>query len=225
MDRERTFELTRRYLNAGKIETYERYGFDAVMGRREGIPVLGRVRRPIVDQLSLQRRRLQPWAPQPGGACRRAGFPRGSRHRKPSSPGAIPSRTRSSPRRHDQRRTARCGVRRVGRRGQRPRHQGHPGRDGTYRDRLGHRRLPRSHRPVPRGRRRRVPDTVRPEPTRLHAGCHQRRRCHGSRDRRRHGSRHPRAGTSNPGHADPRPRVLAHGAAALSRTGNEADPR
>jgi len=37
MDRERTFELTRRYLNAGKIETYERYGFDAVMGRREGI--------------------------------------------------------------------------------------------------------------------------------------------------------------------------------------------
>lgn len=37
MDRERTFELTRRHLNAGKIETYERYGFDAVMGRREGI--------------------------------------------------------------------------------------------------------------------------------------------------------------------------------------------
>lgn len=37
MDRERTFELTRRHLNAGKIEIYERYGFDAVMGRREGI--------------------------------------------------------------------------------------------------------------------------------------------------------------------------------------------
>ncbi len=37
MDRNRTFELTRRHLNAGKIETYERYGFDAVMGRREGI--------------------------------------------------------------------------------------------------------------------------------------------------------------------------------------------
>ncbi|MCJ7779316.1 MAG: aminotransferase class III-fold pyridoxal phosphate-dependent enzyme, partial [Acidimicrobiia bacterium] len=37
MDRNRTYELTRRHLNAGKIETYERYGIDAVMGRREGI--------------------------------------------------------------------------------------------------------------------------------------------------------------------------------------------
>jgi acetylornithine/succinyldiaminopimelate/putrescine aminotransferase len=37
MDRETTFELYRAHVNAGKIETYERYGFDAVMGRRDGI--------------------------------------------------------------------------------------------------------------------------------------------------------------------------------------------
>ncbi|MEA2023381.1 MAG: aminotransferase class III-fold pyridoxal phosphate-dependent enzyme [Actinomycetota bacterium] len=37
MDRNHTFDLTRRHINAGKIETYKRYGFDAVMGRREGI--------------------------------------------------------------------------------------------------------------------------------------------------------------------------------------------
>ena len=37
MDRDRIFELTRAHINAGKIETYERYGFDAVMGRREGV--------------------------------------------------------------------------------------------------------------------------------------------------------------------------------------------
>ena len=37
MDRNRTLDLTRRHINAGKIDAYERYGFDAVMGRREGI--------------------------------------------------------------------------------------------------------------------------------------------------------------------------------------------
>ncbi len=37
MDRETTFDLYRAHVNAGKIDTYERYGFDAVMGRRDGI--------------------------------------------------------------------------------------------------------------------------------------------------------------------------------------------
>jgi acetylornithine/succinyldiaminopimelate/putrescine aminotransferase len=37
MDRARVFELYRRHVNAGKIELFERYGLDAVMGRREGI--------------------------------------------------------------------------------------------------------------------------------------------------------------------------------------------
>jgi len=37
MDRDRVFELYRQHVNAGKIEMFERYGLDAVMGRREGI--------------------------------------------------------------------------------------------------------------------------------------------------------------------------------------------
>ena len=37
MDRATLFEMYRDHVNAGKIAAYERYGFDAVMGRREGI--------------------------------------------------------------------------------------------------------------------------------------------------------------------------------------------
>jgi len=37
MDRSTLFEMYRDHVNAGKIAAYERYGFDAVMGRREGI--------------------------------------------------------------------------------------------------------------------------------------------------------------------------------------------
>ena len=37
MDRARVFELYRQHVNAGKIELFERYGLDAVIGRREGI--------------------------------------------------------------------------------------------------------------------------------------------------------------------------------------------
>ena len=37
MDRKTTFDLYRAHVNAGKIDTYQRYGFDAVMGRREGV--------------------------------------------------------------------------------------------------------------------------------------------------------------------------------------------
>lgn len=37
MDREQTIELYRTHVNAGKIEAYESYGFDAVMGSRSGI--------------------------------------------------------------------------------------------------------------------------------------------------------------------------------------------
>ncbi|MGA9597737.1 MAG: aminotransferase class III-fold pyridoxal phosphate-dependent enzyme [Acidimicrobiia bacterium] len=37
MDRARVFELYRRHVNAGKIDMFERYGLDAVIGRREGI--------------------------------------------------------------------------------------------------------------------------------------------------------------------------------------------
>ncbi len=37
MDRERVFELYRQHVNAGKIDMFERYGLDAVIGRRDGI--------------------------------------------------------------------------------------------------------------------------------------------------------------------------------------------
>ncbi len=37
MERDHIFDLYRAHVNAGKIDTYGRYGFDAVMGRREGI--------------------------------------------------------------------------------------------------------------------------------------------------------------------------------------------
>jgi len=37
MDRTTLFELYAAHVNAGKITTYERYGLDAVMGRREGV--------------------------------------------------------------------------------------------------------------------------------------------------------------------------------------------
>ncbi|MFV9672242.1 MAG: aspartate aminotransferase family protein [Acidimicrobiia bacterium] len=37
MDRDTTFDLYRRHVNAGKIDVYESYGLDAVMGRREGV--------------------------------------------------------------------------------------------------------------------------------------------------------------------------------------------
>lgn len=37
MDRARVFELYRRHVNAGKIDMFEHYGLDAVIGRREGI--------------------------------------------------------------------------------------------------------------------------------------------------------------------------------------------
>ncbi len=37
MDRDRVFELYRQHVNAGKIEMFERYGLDAVIGLREGI--------------------------------------------------------------------------------------------------------------------------------------------------------------------------------------------
>lgn len=37
MDRERVFQVYRQHVNAGKIELFERYGLDAVIGRREGI--------------------------------------------------------------------------------------------------------------------------------------------------------------------------------------------
>jgi len=36
VDRDALFSLYRRHVNAGKVDMYERYGFDAVMGRREG---------------------------------------------------------------------------------------------------------------------------------------------------------------------------------------------
>lgn len=35
--REATFDAYRRHVNAGKIAAYERYGFDAIMGRRTGV--------------------------------------------------------------------------------------------------------------------------------------------------------------------------------------------
>lgn len=37
MERDDIFDLYRTHVNAGKIETYERYGLDAVMGRRDGV--------------------------------------------------------------------------------------------------------------------------------------------------------------------------------------------
>lgn len=37
MGRETLFGAYRRHVNAGKIDTFERYGFDAVMGRRSGV--------------------------------------------------------------------------------------------------------------------------------------------------------------------------------------------
>ncbi len=37
MDRTTLFATYRKHVNAGKIDTYERYGFDAVMGDREGV--------------------------------------------------------------------------------------------------------------------------------------------------------------------------------------------
>ena len=37
MDRDRTIDLYRTHVNAGKIDTYEKYGFDAVMGTRAGV--------------------------------------------------------------------------------------------------------------------------------------------------------------------------------------------
>ncbi len=37
MDRDTTFELYRAHVNAGKIDVYEGYGFNAVMGRRDGV--------------------------------------------------------------------------------------------------------------------------------------------------------------------------------------------
>ncbi|MEN8234974.1 MAG: aminotransferase class III-fold pyridoxal phosphate-dependent enzyme [Actinomycetota bacterium] len=36
MERDELFDLYRTHVNAGKIDAYERYGFDAVIGRREG---------------------------------------------------------------------------------------------------------------------------------------------------------------------------------------------
>ncbi len=36
MDRSELFSLYRAHVNAGKVDVFERYGFDAVMGRREG---------------------------------------------------------------------------------------------------------------------------------------------------------------------------------------------
>jgi acetylornithine/succinyldiaminopimelate/putrescine aminotransferase len=37
VDRAELFELSRRHVNAGKVATFERFGIDAVIGRREGI--------------------------------------------------------------------------------------------------------------------------------------------------------------------------------------------
>lgn len=37
MDRSELFDLSRRHVNAGKVSTFERFGIDAVIGRREGI--------------------------------------------------------------------------------------------------------------------------------------------------------------------------------------------
>jgi acetylornithine/succinyldiaminopimelate/putrescine aminotransferase len=37
MERHELFDQYRTHVNAGKIDTYERYGFDAVMGRRDGV--------------------------------------------------------------------------------------------------------------------------------------------------------------------------------------------
>lgn len=39
MERDEIFELYQAQVNAGRIDTYDRYGFDAVMGRREGIRI------------------------------------------------------------------------------------------------------------------------------------------------------------------------------------------
>ena len=65
--RERINQLFERHVNSGKVEFFRNAGIDFIFGRREGVYVYDIDGKRRLDQLQLQRRRLQPRAPQPRG--------------------------------------------------------------------------------------------------------------------------------------------------------------